>query len=265
MNFKNTIIYLIDENKIWGNRVEKATGIKTINCNTSFILNNASKVNYMSVIIPRTDYAAMELSKYKYEIKKNGYKFLSSDIEIIENLSDKKNLSTNTLVKYLPKIYNINNIIYPFILKKRSGEWGTTVYLINNECEYKKKVATIDNLDDYILQEAIISKYEYSTQFLVINGKIILMYTKLIEAKDELFIRGRYYQNIKTTQVDSKLIDKTIFEKFFKHYNGFINCNFKIKHNNIIILEFNTRLAGNILSMHLQDLNELIITYIKYC
>ena len=265
MKLKKTTIFFIDGIKTWAKQIEKATGIKVVSCSTDYILNNKSKFRHNSILIPKSDVSSLFLSKNKNKIKENGYKFLSSNFEIIENLSDKKNLSLNLLSKYLPKTYNINNIIYPFILKKRSGENGTNVNIINNEFEFKKTLLIINNLGDYIFQEAILSEYEYSTQFLVINGKIKLMYTKLIEAKDKLFIRGKYYKNFKTTNIDSKFIDKTIFETFFKNYNGFINCNFKIKNNNIIILEFNTRIAGNILSLSLKDLNILITSYIKNC
>lgn len=265
IKINENIIFLINGDKKWANKIEEATRIKVVICSEDFVLNYKAKPEYECILIPKSDNSALFLSKNKNKIKKNGYKFLTSNFEIIDNLSDKKKLSLNLLSDYLPKTYNINNIIYPFVLKKRIGDNGMHVYKINNEYEFKKKLLEIDNLDEYIFQEAILSKYEYSTQFLVINGKIILMYTKLIKAKDNLFIRGKHYRNFKTININSHFIDKTVFEKFFKNYNGLINCNYKIKNNNIIIIEFNTRIAGNIFSMDSKDLNILITSYIENC
>ena len=208
-------ILLIDGTQSWANIIENATGIKTVICSTQFLLNNVCEPNPISIVIPKSDGAALFVSEYKQEILQNGYKFLTSNVDIVKNLSDKQKLASNSLYKYLPRTYTYNNIIYPFMLKHRHGEWGTSVYLINNKHELDKKLLSINNLDNYIFQEAIVSQYEYSTQFLVINGKIKLMYTKLNEAMDELFVRGKHYNKLKVTTIDSRVFDKTIFEKFF--------------------------------------------------
>ena len=44
-----------------------------------------------------------------------------------------------------------------------------------------------------------------------------------------------------------------------------INANYKVINDKPIILEFNTRIAGNIFSMTTFELKEFINCYIEYC
>jgi glutathione synthase/RimK-type ligase-like ATP-grasp enzyme len=260
------MIILLPFDKYWTNKITESTGIeiKNIQFNVyqNYLLKNKNKLEDI-YLIPKDDSYSILLSTYRHKLKKSGYKFLTCDNNIINNLGDKCKLQQHLLKEFLPLQYNINKPIFPCFLKKNTGCYGHTVFLLNNKTEYNNIIEKIKNLNNYILQEAIISPFEWSTQFLVINGKIIKHYTKLIHFNKNIFIRG--YQT-KTTTTNIIISDTilNIFEQFFKDYNGLINANYKILNDKPIILEFNTRLAGNIHTMTHSEVNELIKCYIKY-
>lgn len=183
-------------------------------------------------------------------------------IETNENLSNKVNLSKNKLQKYLPETYSMNNIKYPCILKYNTGEYKG-VFKINNKLELQEKIINKIINKDYILQEAIINNNEYSTQFLLYNGKIVFHASYYDE--NDLFIwiyeKSKKRVNFKLNET-SFIFD--IFKKFLVNYNGLINCNYKIVNNKLKILEFNPRISGYIFSIEKYELKQLINLYCKY-
>ena len=227
------------------------------------IINN--KVNNI-ILIPKDDSFALFLCKNKEKISNNNYKFMTCDnIGTIENLSNKVNLSRNKLQKYLPETYSMNNITYPCILKYSTGEHSNGVFKINNKLELQEKITNKIINKDYILQEAIINKNEYSTQFLLYNGKIVFHASYYDEYEDDLFI---WPYGTSKKRVNFKLNETSfifnIFKKFFINYNGLINCNYKIVNNKLKILEFNPRLSGDIFYIEKYELKQLINLYCKY-
>ncbi|MDB4540476.1 hypothetical protein N9250_02180 [bacterium] len=219
------------------------------------------------VLIPISDAFAVYLSENSRQIRDNNYLFMSCRTgAMVETLSNKVKLSSHRLQQFLPQTYDRNNISYPCILKYREGGYSTGVFRIENKDELDNRtIGKIVN-EDYIIQEAILDSREYSTQFIVHDGKIIFHSSYYDDYDSNLFIWPRD-NSISTTKFrlhedDEKL---KVFEEFFTDYNGLINCNYKVNNGQLRILEFNPRLSGDIYTISKTDLQKLIRLYLKYC
>eukprot|EP01084_Bolivina_argentea_P030385 56318_1 len=222
-------------------------------------------------LIPASDKTSEQLAKKSKYLRRKGYNFLTSHPDIILYLGDKLNLQRNTkkpLRKYLPEEYDLSSAKFPCFLKKRSGSWSTTVHLIKNRRHYNTLIKKIRNKKDWFLQQAIPGN-EYSVLLLVVNGNIIVNYTKVISAEskhnNEIFISGggsKQTTKLRTENVDISRNVLHIFEKFLTNYNGLVDIDFKLLNDEPIILEFNTRISAQIYQLDSDALKHLLNQYI---
>lgn len=221
------------------------------------------KSRRQGVLIPIADEFATQLCENGDQIRKNNYRFMTCPSKsVIHALSDKLKLADHPLQQYLPKTFEPENAKYPCIVKYKVSVFGRGVFLVNDPGELTGKTRGMVFRKDYIIQEAILDSREYSTQFLVKDGKIIFHSSYFTEHPSDLFVWPR----VKTISVRKHRLDPNgevfdAFRNFFSGYNGLINCNYKFQDGQVKILEFNPRLTGDIYCLRRSDLIKLIRTY----
>ena len=234
-----------------------------------YVYRSRRRLMKKKALIPRalislSDEFAIHLSENSRRIRENKYLFMACRAgEIVELLSNKVKLSTHRLQEFLPETYDSKNISYPCILKYGESAYSSGVFRIEDKDELDRKTLGKIINEDYIIQEAILDSREYSTQFIVHDGKIVFHSSYYDEYDSNLFIwpRDKSISTIRFRLDDEKL---KVFEEFFVDYNGLINCNYKVHDGHLKILEFNPRLSGDIYAMSKTDLNELVDVYLKH-
>jgi hypothetical protein len=236
-----------------------------------YVYRSRRRLIRIKAMVPRalisvSDEFAVYLSENRRRIRENKYLFMSCRTgAIVEMLSNKVKLSTHRLKEFLPETYDSKNISYPCILKYGESYYSNGVFRIEDKDELDRKTLGKIINEDYIIQEAILDSREYSTQFIVHDGKIVFHSSYYDEYDSKLFIWPRD-KSISTTRfrLDEDNEKFKVFEEFFVDYNGLINCNYKVHNGHLKILEFNPRLSGDIYAMSKTDLNELVDVYLKH-
>ena len=236
-----------------------------------YVYRSRRRLMKKKTLIPRalisvSDEFAIHLSENRRRIRENKYLFMSCRTgATVEMLSNKVKLSQHRLQEFLPRSYDSKNISYPCILKYGESAYSSGVFRIEDEDELDERTLGKIINEDYIVQEAILDSREYSTQFIVHEGKIVFHSSYYDEYDSNLFIWPRD-ESISTTRFRLDEDDEMfkVFEDFFVDYNGLINCNYKVHNGHLKILEFNPRLSGDIYAMSKTDLNELVDVYLKY-
>ncbi len=260
-------IILHPRNSIWN-------PAKLLNKNTSYRFSYRSlkqletqKSRQSNALIPISDSFALHMSDNSAKLRQNKYKFMTCNTgSDVQALSNKASLAGHRLQQYLPKTYGLTDVCYPCVLKYSEGYASNGVFKIGNENELDEKTRNLTLNKDYVIQEAILDKREYSTQFLVNDGKIVFQCGYYDEYTSRLFIWPRD-QSVATSRflLESHGEEFRIFEEFFKDYTGLINCNYKIKEGRLKVLEFNPRLSGDIYNFRKADLEMLISSYLDLC
>ena len=204
-----------------------------------------------------------QLCENRDQIRKKNYRFMTCPSRsVIDALSDKLKLAEHPLQQYLPRTFEPENAHYPCLVKYKGKCYGHGVFLVNDPGELTGNTKGMVFREDYIIQEAILDSREYSTQFLVKDGKIIFHSSYFTEHPSDLFVWPR----VETSSVHRYRLDPDgevfdVFRNFFSGYNGLINCNYKFQDGQLKILEFNPRLTGDIYYLGRSDLRKLIRTY----
>ena len=261
--FNEPQIILHPQNRIWN-------PAKLLNRKTSFRFGyrslkkiEAHKSKQVKVLIPISDCFAAHLSENSKKIRKNNYVFLScSSSTALQALSNKAQLALHPMQQHLPKTYTLTDVCYPCFLKYSEGYASNRVFKIENEEELHEKKRNMILNKEYILQEAIFASREYSTLFLVNDGKIVFQCGSYDEYCSDLFIWPRD-KSVATVNflLDPNGNEIEVFEQFFKGYTGLINCNYKLSDGDLKILEFNPRLSADIYNFSKADLEQLIKAY----
>ena len=166
--------------------------------------------------------------------------------EAFEICNDKllfvKTLSANGCSNYLPKFGD--NTPFPYILKKQTGEYGKTTFIIENQAD---ELAHQNQLKDgdHFRQQLIKGNKEYATHIIFQNGKI----------KAQISICYTYDRD---TYVQGKMIyvSKAVCENKFSHefaevlnainYEGLCCIDYKIENGLPKIFEINPRFGGSL-------------------
>jgi hypothetical protein len=93
----------------------------------------------------------------------------------------------------------LHPLTYPYILKKKTDEWGLNSHAIFNESD-KNKWAHLLESEEYFCQEMIAGKFEYTTHILFRSGKIL----------DSLTIEYRPFGNYSILGSRSKVICRKV-------------------------------------------------------
>eukprot|EP01084_Bolivina_argentea_P247916 414730_1 len=184
------------------------------------------------ILIPIDGKASIKLADESENLRKSGYKFLSSNPDMIRYLEDKINLQRDTemsLRKYLPQEYDLSSAQFPCFFKKRVSGWSHDVYLIESKQHYETIIndIKIENRSDWFIQQAIAGDV-YSALLLVLNGKIIVNYVKKTyefnsQSKHQgIFITGggNKKQRSKRLRTERVRISKTVLNIFEKFLSG---------------------------------------------
>lgn len=218
-------------------------------------------------LIPLADDFGVYLCDNGSEARKNNYLFMSSETgTIAQALSNKAQLAKHPLQDHLPRTYGHDDVCYPCILKYSEGYLSNGVFKIENAHELRQKTHGMILNEGYIIQEAIVASREYSTQFIVDDGKIVFQCGYYDDYANEIFIWPRDKRVARAKYLlDPNGDEFKVFEQFFEGYTGLINCNYKMKDGRLKILEFNPRLSGDIYAFSRADLQSLILKYVELC
>ena len=218
-------------------------------------------------LIPLSDKFGVYLADNGAAVRNNNYVFMCANTgKETHALSNKAQLANHPLQDYLPKTYGHDDVCYPCILKFSEGYLSNGVFRIDNEEQLRAKARSMILNEEYIIQEAIVDSREYSTQFVVDDGKIVFQCGYYDNYETEIFIWPRDKRVSRARfLLDPQGEAFKIFEQFFEGYTGLINCNYKIKHGQMKILEFNPRLSGDIYAFSRTDLQKLILKYLELC
>ena len=218
------------------------------------------------ILIPVIDEFATQLCENRDRFRKNNYRFMTcSSKSVMDALSDKAKLAEHPLQQNLPRTFEPENAQYPCIVKYKGSFYGRGVFLVDGPRELTSNTKGRVFRKDYIIQEAILDSREYSTQFIVKDGKIIFHSSYFTEHPSDLFVWPR----VKTISIHKHKLDPNgevfdVFRNFFSDYNGLINCNYKFQDGQLKILEFNPRLTGDIYYLSRSELRKMIRTYCEH-
>ena len=226
--------------------------------------NNASPPQ---VLMPLSDDFAVITCNQRQHLQDQNYQFMTCDeSDTIDRLANKIKLANHELQEYLPRTYTRDDVVYPCILKYNQDGASIGVFQINNEAELDDKTRNKTLNVDYIIQEAILDTREYSTQFLVHEGRIAVHCSYYDNHDQLLFVWPRDKStSTKRFKLDENSDLYRTFARFLRDYNGLINCNYKLPQGNLKVLEFNARISGDIYALNKYELNELIGTYLQCC
>ena len=163
-------------------------------------------------------------------------------------------LKANGLSDFIPKIGK--EIKYPYILKKETGEYGATTFVINNaEDESKHSEMLVDGL--HFKQELIQGNKEYASHIVFKNGQIESHIRVCYTYDREHYVQGKLIYV-------SKAICKPKFDAEFTkvlkaiNYEGLCCIDYKVKNDQPKIFEINPRFGGSLTDYFFTVLNKLI-------
>jgi predicted ATP-grasp superfamily ATP-dependent carboligase len=164
-----------------------------------------------------------------------------------------KILKENNLMDYVPKTGS--DIVYPYILKKETGEYGATTYVVNNAVE-ELKYAELLNDGLHFKQELVTGNKEYASHIVFKNGKIVSHIRICYTYDREQYIQGKVIYV-------SKGVCKPKFDAEFTKvleaikYEGLCCIDYKVKDGLPKIFEINPRFGGSLTNYFFSLLNEV--------
>lgn len=163
---------------------------------------------------------------------------------------------SNNLTKYIPKtwIEFSSDIIFGenlYILKEYNLNYGAGSKI----CQ---RIEDID-FNDKILQEYLISNYEYTSHIIFKKNKLLKIITYEYQFPKNIYIRNIYTHPIHTHKIELNNEYVKVFIDILQilKYEGICNIDFKIINSCMKILEINPRMGGSLL-MNEDDLSEIL-------
>lgn len=188
---------------------------------------------------------------------------------------------SNNLQNYVANTYqNTNDVTYlPIIVKPFSMNSGSGMFIIDNTTEtlcmandelvkYIEDICLKKNINNlaenkYLIQDYIVSPYEYVAHIVANQGKIVLCITYECNYNSNNYIKGPVsnndLKNMKKITLDTEHVDK--LEELLKpcNFTGVCNIDFKIIYGNLKVFEINPRLGGSLtLYGNTDDLIEIL-------
>lgn len=214
-------------------------------------------LNLFDIIIPLTLNAQKYINSHPKLLKQNKM-IIPSDF-CIDLCDDKeefyKYLLKNNLEEFAPRTNQ--KFSYPYILKKKIGQWGQGISIIKNS---QDELTNIDNIKskDYFTQEYIEGHNDYSAHIIIVNNKIIFYRGLNFIFSERFFIRGKDFKHI-----DNEEVCHTDFLPIFENilikmgYEGICCFGYKIVDNKPKIFEINPRYGASMIHF----LNDALISY----
>jgi len=236
----------------------------------ALIRNSSGCPKRCLVVAPFSDVAAEFIAKGQYTFAS----FMAVDHSVMMSVSNKGNLAEQALHStsaghVLPVSSSVDQPLdFPFYMKKNTGAFGQTVMLVHDRREYDKRLASIPRklYSQWKLYEAVRGEWEYSVLFLVANGRLVFYSGyKQWYGGAEIYVWPR---DVPTTTVLRKPseIELEACMQFLRKYNGLVNCGYKLRRDDeetpkVVILEFNTRLTGDIFFIPPSDVRVILGMY----
>lgn len=188
---------------------------------------------------------------------------------IEEKIYFNKWMHDNGYAKYLPKEVEEGN--FPFVIRFGNGKSAECIRVIKSQNEYNELKSSVP-FEQHICQEYIKSDIEFAHHFISLNGQQIISQTyrhlfKDVSEDNEYYLRGGEIHNKDTEKYkpDNNInnIIKSIISDL--NYTGCGCIDFKIKDNNIYILEFNARMGGSLIfyNEQMHDFDSFVESYVN--
>ncbi|GFO56825.1 hypothetical protein GMSM_38320 [Geomonas sp. Red276] len=145
---------------------------------------------------------------------------------------------------YVPKTNQ--KMDYPFIIKKKVGEWGLDMAVIH-DAESGLQYRDWFTSGDFFTQEYIEGSDEYTTHIIMADGKIRFFKTLKFTFQERYFIKGNNFRPLAGMPVDhSRFLD--LFERILNSvgYQGICCFNYKLANDTVKIFEVNPRYGGSL-------------------
>jgi len=201
------------------------------------------KLNKISTVLPTNNDELLFWSKNKKKFLKNKINIIISPHNSIEMCNDKFKFYEFCKKNKIPTIKSINNLnkiqtlgTTKYVIKDRFGSGGKQVLKNIND---KKLQENLSDIKDFLIQEYIPSKNEYSIDAWYSGDLKLCQY----------FVRKREYVvdgESKITTVVKNFKYKKVLEKYLKKFKlyGPINFQFFEYNERIIFIECNPRIGG---------------------
>ncbi len=218
------------------------------------------KTNRFDYIIPLSVYAQEYVNKHKIDDIEN--KALITPQKCID-ICDKKNnfeefMINNGFEKYYPLLKKETR--FPYVVKKNVDEFGLNVKIIENE-EDENKYSDLISSKEYIKQDCVSGKEEYTAHIIINNNKIVYLNTLVYVFEQDIFIKGKYCaekDRVKVNHDHFSPIFQEILSKM-EYTQGICCFNYKLVDGVMKIFEINPRFGGSLL----EYVDEALFHYMK--
>jgi hypothetical protein len=188
----------------------------------------------------------MAIVKNQELLDKWGFKYIVNSQKVLKRFVDKQLfyeiMKDNAYEDYVPKYYeNIEEVVYPCIVKTKSGGAGRGIFLAYNKDDLK------DLEENEIVSEYLSSNKEYATSIFMKDGKILKDITFCKTASKELYVLQHESKNsIETKYCETPFLE--LFEEILQKFvddDKYCQCsiNFKIQDGIPKIFEINPRIG----------------------
>ena len=209
------------------------------------------------LLLPVTEERAQLVARWEHELRRAGWKIVTSLEDTIVELGSKDGLRRRAerlgLLAHLPRFYCSKSAAsYPCIAKPTNGVAGRWVQLLQTEHEatqHERHYAdTGAQYGQLIFQEWVPGHKEYATSMVLRDGHIFAACT--VEYKYD----RQDYTWPKCQEVERRFLGTAtasshlrILQAFLADYTGICNANYKLTHDGRLrILEFNPRIGGDL-------------------
>lgn len=234
-----------DSRKQWQNDI--AMPFRLTPHRINFKALTASDLKTSDLIVPLTSEDLVSAIAIREQLSANPIPIPSLDSFTLCNDKYRFNqaLINNGFSHHIPTMGKQSN--YPYILKKRIGEWSEDVALIFNQNQEQQNLEKIES-KDYFCQEMIEGKTEYATHVVIKNKKIICVLNVKYVFNSDLPIKSKDVFLYKTI-CQCPYID--LFESILNviDFEGICCINYKVRDDKPFILEINPRFGAS-LSRH---------------
>lgn len=252
--FKKTILFSFENDRMW-NIKKRITGYVPF-----FYEFDEVNLNKFKVVVPLTIPALRYINAYP-ELFSDKVCICPSG-ECVDLCDDKESLhiylAENGFKQFTPK-YN-EKFSYPYVIKKKIGDFGEGVFVINDEGSEKEHADKIES-EDYFTLEYITGQDEYACHIIVADGRIVFFKTIKHIFQDDHFIKGKHCEPAASEEVDHNKF-KPIFEEILlsMNYQGICCIDYKITDEGLKIFEINPRYGASMDSF----INDALIDYCHY-
>jgi len=222
----------LDFNEFTPENIKKSDLVVPLTIDDLEVLNkDLSLVEHNAIPIPRLETIKLCSDKYQFylALKANGFEHA------------------------LPRVGA--NLPYPYILKRKSGEYGNDVYVIT-DAEKEREYADVVNSEDFFHQQVIESLNEYATHILFKDNKIQASLNMEYTWRSKTAINGKD-KSLSCKVAHCPHLD--LFADILKSigFQGLCCFDYKVVDGKPYIFEINPRFGGSLCSFFFSFIRHL--------